>query len=349
MIETIGRIYKEKIDKAKKITRFIQGEDVEFYIVAEDKNKMKLLEKLSYIVAYMEDNNQSMSYYIKDGYVYYFKLIESDNYYIIEREEYKDEIDIQELVNQYFHGYIPDQIKEDIKELKKRYTNIKKQLIMIGGLVGGVVILGYMVYLMLAPEEQPPMQKITVGNTGQQQQVIPLNPDEVYKTGILASKDLINQVNQIIDNAKDSKDSKIGTIEYQDDQDAGSQSDKKDYVIHWSYYYDYPVKGSQIAEDGMWKKEDSKQFTYTRNDADKVKNDKVNYICMETILLSYPKNTIVAKRGTSEDDIEIKDLTPSQLINLLNKIDRLNCPIYIESLKIAGNETDFKLKVKEAQ
>jgi len=339
MVEIIGKVYKEKVKGAKRVYRTIEGRRVEYYLVAEGKRKLKLLEDLSYIVASMEENELEMAYYLEGNYVYYFTFQEQENAFVVEREEVREGSEILELVIHHFRGFAPPKVEESLKELKKRYRD-KRQLYVLGGIIGSFVILGILLKFALTPsstsepaqnQEPPPPPP-------------PLSPEEVYKTGILFFQDLVDQINQIIISVKDEK---IGEISY---QDTSAQADKKDYVLKWTLYYSYPAPDTILEEvEGkrFWKIEESKTFTYTRAEIGKVETITGSYQCFEVILRSYPENTVVLSRLNGEDEIEVKDLKPSQMIELLNNLKSKNCPIYPEVLKISGKETNFKFKVRE--
>ena len=334
MVEELGRVYLEKVEGAKKVYKRVEGKRKAYYLVAQDKESLKLLSELLSVVAYLDENELKMAYYVEGNYVYYFSLHE--DHYLVEREEFKEESEVLELVLHRFHGYAPPKVEEDLKELKKRYQD-RLQTYAILGLIGSLVLLGVLIKLALTPPAppQPPSQ-------AQNQPPPPLSPEEVYKTGILFFQDLVSQVNEIISSVKDEK---IGEIRYQDS--GATSGDKKDYVISWTLYYSYPAQNTVLEEvEGrrFWKREESKTFTYSRNDVSKVQTLSGSYECFEVVLRSYPQNTVVLSRTNGEVEVEVKGLRPSQAVAFLNRLK--GCAIYPTSLRISG-ESEFRFKIRE--
>lgn len=335
MVEELGRVYLEKVEGAKKVYKRVEGKRKSYYLVAQDKESLKLLSELLSIVAYLDENELRMAYYVEGNYVYYFSL--QEDYYLVEREEFKEESEVLELVLHRFHGYAPPKVEEDLKELKKRYQD-KLQTYATVGLIGSLVLLGVLIKLALTPPAppQPPQ--------AQNQPPPPLSPEEVYKTGILFFQDLVSQVNEIISSVKDEK---IGEIRYEDS--GATSGDKKDYAISLTFYYSYPAPNTVLEEvEGrrFWKREESKTFTYSRSDVSKVQDLSGSYECFVVVLRSYPQNTVVLSRTSGEVEVEVKGLRPSQAINFLNRLK--GCAIYPTSLRISGSgKSEFRFKIRE--
>jgi len=334
MVEELGRVYLEKVEGAKKVYKRVEGKRKAYYLVAQDKESLKLLSELLSVIAYLDENDLRMAYYVEGNYVYYFSL--QEDHYLVEREEFKEESEVLELVLHRFHGYAPPKVEEDLKELKKRYQD-KLQTYAILGLIGSLVLFGVLIKIALTPPAppQPPLQ-------AQNQPPPPLSPEEVYKTGILFFQDLVSQVNEIISSVKDEK---IGEISYQDS--GATSGDKKDYVISWTLYYSYPAQNTVLEEvEGrrFWKREESKTFTYSRNDVSKVETLSGSYECFVVVLRSYPQNTVVLSRTNGEVEVEVKNLKPSQAVAFLNRLK--GCAIYPTSLRISG-ESEFRFKIRE--
>jgi len=333
MVEELGKVYLEKVEGAKKVYKTVEGKRKAYYLLG-DKESIKLLSEFSDVIAYLDENDVKMAYYVEGNYVYYFSF--QEEYYLVEREEFKEESEVLELVLHRFHGYAPPRIEEDLRELKKRYKD-KVQTYATVGLIVSLVLLGVLFKLALTPPAPPELP-----SQAQNQPPPPLSPEEVYKTGILFFQDLVSQVNEIISSVKDEK---IGEIRYEDS--GATSGEKKDYVLSWTSYYSYPAPNTVLEEvEGRryWKREESKTFTYSRNEVSRVQTLSGTYECFEVVLRSYPQNTLILSRTNGEVEVEVKGLRPSQVIAFLNRLK--GCAIYPISLRISG-ESEFRFKIRE--
>lgn len=358
----IGKIYLfEKEGYNKKIKRDFYEETIEMFIFPDEpvKENLKKLENYSYYILYMEDEGISQGYVDIGENKLLLIFQNQDGVYSFEEVDYQDDIEKKEILEASFQGYGSHFIDEDLKTLKSKYVNKKKQLMTLGGFVAIFITLFYLINLtFFSPEDE----EIAVPQISFKPNIEQLTDEEKFIAGILVFPEMVNDIYKVMEEvAKDKEHSFIWSIYY---KDISSYSpDKKEFKMTIDVAYDYPAKNTIKTEIPPYKKEIEKSYVYVKNDILVRGNEFPSYLlskeCLDVILSLNPLYVEIDERNLAKGDlITISDepvqgyrkdpLPASVLFDIIDTLIEKKCPVYPVEFFISPEKKILKFRILEA-